>query len=127
MYFPLSIPNTGFESTLVSRQRQVGCVVGTSRAMSMTRNTFHRPIVPLPSVKHTILWRAVFQVHNCLQMTKGTTVLRLVCYWCTAACGLWTMAYLYAYGTEQGREWYRDVSDSVRCTSVPNDKYPHFL
>ena len=44
---------------------------------------------------------------------KLVVILRLFAYWGTVVCGLWTMAYLYAYGTEKGREWYRDVSDAV--------------
>ena len=41
--------------------------------------------------------------------------LRLAAYWSTVLAGLWSLTFFFAYGTEKGRDWYRnELADTVR-------------
>ncbi|KAL7558547.1 hypothetical protein ACA910_015749 [Epithemia clementina (nom. ined.)] len=41
-------------------------------------------------------------------MVKVEEAFRVASYWVTVGMTIWTLSYFYVYGTEKGREWYRD-------------------
>ena len=50
--------------------------------------------------------------------TNVNQIFRVGIYWGTILATLWTLAYFYAFGTEKGREWYReDMAERVRSHS----------
>jgi hypothetical protein len=49
---------------------------------------------------------------------KHQLVLRLAAYWGTILATMWGLAFMFAYGTEKGREWYREeLSDPVSSST----------